>query len=282
MAIQFIIDSACDILPDEAKALGMVHLPLTIRFGEEEFEDSVTITHEQFFQKLVESRDLPATAQVSPAAFEAAYRDALDAGNEVIAITISSKLSGTWQSAMIAAEGLEGKVFVVDSENATVGERILILRALQLRDEGLSAAEIVKRLNEEKHRIKLYALLDTLEFLKRGGRISATTAVIGGILSIKPIVTIQDGVVSMANKARGTKNGYHMLSDMVKQSGGIDRARPYALAYSGLNSGVMTKYLEGSADLWKQQDGSIPYSTVGCTIGTHVGPGAIIVAYFGA
>ena len=281
MAIRFIIDSASDMLPKEAKALGMVHLPLTIRFGEEEFEDSVTITHEQFFKKLVSSRDLPATAQVTPAAFEAAYAEAVAAGDTAVVITISAKLSGTYQSAMIAADGFEGKVFVVDSENATVGERVLILRALQLRDQGLSAEEIAARLDEEKHSIRLYALLDTLEFLRRGGRISATTAVIGGILSVKPIVTIADGVVSMAGKARGTKNGYHLLGELVAGSGGVDKERPFALAYSGLDGAVMENYLASSGDLWAGPDGKAPYTTVGCTIGTHVGPGAVIVAYFG-
>ena len=279
MAIRLIIDSAADILPEEAKALGMIHLPLTIRFGEEEFEDSVTLTHAQFFEKLVSSRDLPATAQVSPAAFEAAYKEAVDAGDTAVVITISAKLSGTWQSAMIALDGYEGKVFVVDSENATVGERILILRALQLREQGLSAEEIAKQLNAEKGSIRLYALLDTLEFLKRGGRISATTAAIGGILSIKPIVTIADGVVSMAGKARGRKNGNQMLSDMVAQHA-IDAGRPYALAYSGLDDTIISKYLQESAAIWPNQGKDISYSTVGCTIGTHVGPGAVIVAYF--
>lgn len=142
-------------------------LPLHIRFGDDEYADGVTISHREFYEKLIECDTLPTTSLVSPAVFEDAYEQAVSAGETVIVITISGKLSGTCQSARIAAEDYEGKVFVVDSMNATIGERILVEYGLQLKDQGKSAEEIVSILEKEKSKIHTMGLLDTLEYLKR-------------------------------------------------------------------------------------------------------------------
>lgn len=280
MAVKFIVDSASDILPSEAAALGVVHMPLRVLFGEKEYADSVDLSHREFYERLIESDELPTTAQLSPADFEDVYRRIVDAGDTAVVVTLSSELSGTCQSAMIAAKEFEGKVFVVDSLNATVGERILLLRGLELARDGLSAAEIAEALDEEKKHIRLLGLLDTLEYLKKGGRISAAVAFAGGLLSIKPVVTIEGGKVELVGKARGSKHGGNLLRELVLKCGGINFQKPVYLGYSGLSDEMLKKYIADSADLWQGQTENLPISTVGCVIGTHAGPGAIVVAFF--
>ena len=280
MAIQFIIDSAADIIPSEAEKLGLIHLPLKVFFGDEEYSDSVDLTHKEFYEKLIENDTLPKTSQVNPDAFEQAYKSVVEAGDTAVVITLSSKLSGTYQSAMIAADEYEGKVFVVDSENVCVGERLLVLRALELRDQGLSAAEIKATLDEEKHHIRLLALLDTLEYLKKGGRISSAAALAGNILSIKPVIALEQGEVALVGKARGSKKGNNLLRELIANCGGINFDKPFALAYSGLSDVLLAKYIEDSSELWKDHASALPVTTVGCSIGTHAGPGAIAIAFF--
>lgn len=279
MKIRIITDSASDYLPPHRPELTI--LPMCISFGEEQYLDGVDLTHSQFYEKLIEGEALPTTSQIAPAQFEDAFRAAADAGETVIAVVLSSKLSGTYQSAAIAAESFDaGQVFVVDSENATIGERILVERALELMDQGLEAAEIAARLEQEKKDIRLVALLDTLEYLKRGGRISPAIAMVGGILSIKPVVAVQEGEVVMLGKARGSKNGSNLLIQEIEKAGGVDFTRPYLLGYAGLTDALLRKYIEDSGHLWSGHTDSLPIATVGGTIGTHVGPGAIAVAFF--
>lgn len=280
MAVKFIVDSACDILPEEAKEFGIIHLPLKVLFGENEYADSVDLSHEEFYEKLVESDVLPKTSQVPPADFEDAYRKVTEENNEAVVITVSGKLSGTYQSAMIAREDFEGKVFVVDSENVAIGERILVYRGLEYAKMGLKASEIADKLNEDKKKIRLMALLDTLEYLKKGGRISSAVAFAGGLLSIKPVVAVENGEVSLIGKARGSKQGNNLLRELVAKSKGIDFEKPFSLAYSGLSDKLLKKYIEDSAELWKGHTENLPIYTIGCAIGTHVGPGAIAVAFF--
>ncbi len=280
MAIRFIVDSAADIIPSEAKELGIIHMPLKVLFGEKEYADAVDMTHKEFYEKLIESDTLPTTSQIPPADFMDAFEKVVENGDTAVVITISSKLSGTYQSAMIAAEDYEGKVFVVDSENACIGERILVLRGLELAEQGMDAEQIAKILDEEKKKIHLMALLDTLEYLKKGGRISAATAFAGNLLSIKPVVGVEDGVVSQLGKARGSKQGNNLLRELVNQCGGINFDKPYCLAYSGLSDKLLQKYIADSSELWKGQTENLPIATVGCVIGTHVGPGAVAVAFF--
>ena len=281
MAVKFIIDSAADIIPSECEVLGITHLPLKVLFGEEEFADSVTISHEEFYEKLTSNPNHPTTSQVSPAEFEAAYERVTANGDEAVVITISSKLSGTYQSAVIASEDYEGKVFVVDSLNATVGERALLLHGIRLAAEGLSAAEIAAKLDEVKTRIRLVATLDTLEYLKKGGRISAATAVVGGLLNIKPAIAVVDGVVETAGKARGAKAANTLLRQLVEKSGGIDTTMPLCVAYSGSTDENLKKFMGEHGDLWEGIGDNLSVSSVGAVIGAHVGPGAVAVAFFG-
>lgn len=279
MGVKFIIDSASDVLPHEAQAMGVSHLPLKVIFGEEEFADAVTITHEDFFEKLTSSKELPTTSQVSPADFADCYERITANGDQAVVITVSSKLSGTYQSAMIASEGFEGKVFLVDSLSACIGERVLLMRGLELAKEGLSAEEIANALNEEKNHLRVFAMIDTLEYLKKGGRISAATALAGNLLSIKPAIAIADGAVSMAGKARGARQGNALLRQLVEDAGGINPSKPIALVYAGASDELLTKFMTDNADLWDDCQRPV-VSTLGCAIGTHVGPGAYGIAFF--
>lgn len=276
--ITIITDSASDISQNNNK--GVTVLPMTITFGEENYEDGVSLTPDNFYMKLIESSALPKTSQVSPYAFGQAYENALKSADYVIVITLSSKLSGTYQSACIAADDYDGRVFVIDSENVTVGEQILIDYALSLIDKGIEVNTIVSQLNTMKKRIRLVALLDTLEYLKKGGRISSGAAFLGNVLSIKPVIAIVDGEVSFLGKARGSKQGNNFLIQQVDTYGGIDYSLPVLLGYTGCSTVLMDKYIKDSSSLW---EGRIPVPDiiqVGATIGTHIGPGGIAVAFF--
>ncbi len=278
--IQIITDSASDIVNVQREDL-MV-LPINITFGEHEYQDGVNLTHKMFYEKLVESDELPVTSQVPPFAFEEAYRKVKEQGNQAIVITLSSKLSGTWQSAKIATEKYGDVVRVIDSENASIGERTLVEYALRLKDSGLAFEEIVNRLEADKVRIRLVALLDTLEYLKKGGRISKTAAIAGSLLSIKPVIAIQNGEVAVLGKARGSKQGNNLLAEQIRQVGGIDFEKPFVLGYTGMSDAVLQKYIADNEALWKGYVETLESTSVGGTIGTHIGPGAIGVAFFSA
>ena len=279
MAVKFIIDSASDMLPGECKKLSVVHVPLTVRFGEKEFADAVDLSHKKFYKMLTSGKEEhPTTSQVTPAAWEEAMESVVAGGDTAVVITLSSKLSGTYQSACIAAEEFEGRVFVVDSMTATVGERLLLQYGMQLAAEGLDAATIASRLDEIKDKVRIYARLDTLEYLKKGGRISAATAVVGTMLNIKPIIGVQNGVVENVAKARGPKAADKQLRDLVAKSGGIDFSKPMCAAYSGLEDDNLKTFLSESGELLCGTEA--PIAAVGCVIGAHVGPGAVALAYF--
>ena len=281
MSVRIITDSACDIPQEEARALGIEVLPVTVVFGGEEYLDGVTLSNKAFFEKLVESDALPHTCQITPFQYGEAFRAAEEAGEEAVCLTLSGKLSGCWNSACLAAEDYEN-VTVVDSENVSIGQRTLALLAARLRDEGLSAAQIAAALEVQKKRVRLLALLDTLEYLKKGGRISPAVAFAGGILSIKPVVAVQKGEVALIGKARGSKNGNNLLTQFVEQSGGIDFAMPHALGYSGLSDALLQKYIRDSETLYKDHVQELPVCCIGSTIGTYAGPGAVGVAFFSA
>lgn len=278
MGIQFLIDSASDVLPREAKSLGVTHLPLTVSFGEETYQDAVDISHEEFYEKLANCKTLPTTSQISPVLFEEQFQKLTEAGDSVVAITISSKLSGTYQSAMIAAGEYPGKVFVVDSLTAAVGERILLQRGLELEKQGLSAEKIANALDEEKKRLHLVAIINTLEYLKKGGRISSAVAIAGGLLGIKPAIEVKDGGVVMAGTARGAGKCHSLMKDLIQKNGGIDFEKPFGAVYSGKDDTLLREFLNDSTELW--QGHTPPVCSLGSAIGTHIGPGAYGVAFF--
>lgn len=280
MAVKFIVDSASDILPEEAKALGIIHLPIRVMFGETEYADAVDLTHEEFYEKLAQSETVPSTSQVTPADYMDVYEQVIADGDTAVVITLSSGLSGTYQNAVMAASEYEDKIFVVDSLNATIGQRLVVMKGLEYAKAGLSAAEIKERLDKDKLRIRLIAVIDTLDYLKKGGRISSTAAFVGGLLSIKPLISVVDGKIEVVGKARGTKQAYNQLNEFIEKHGGVNTKEPFAFVYSGNTYENVKKYLADNPQILADWDGEAQICSLGCTIGTHIGSGALGISFF--
>ena len=280
MQVKIIVDSTADMRPEVASRVGIV--PLTVHFGEKEYIPGVNMDPKTFYEMLVESDELPTTSQPTPFAFEEAFREAVEAGYDVVCITCSGKLSGTNQSANIAASEFPGRVFVVDSNTIAISMGILAEYALQLVDRGLNAEEIVWKLMQKREKVRLLALVDTLEYLKKGGRISPTVALAGGLLNIKPVITVENGEIKLLGKARGSRQGNNLLVQEIQKAGGVDFAMPVMLGYTGLSDALLQKYVQDSAALWEGHLENLSVSIVGSVVGTHAGPGAVAVAFFAA
>lgn len=274
--VRFIIDSSVDVAPQLRSRFTI--LPLPIRFGEEEYLDGVTITSQEFYRKLVEGKVTPATSQATPYTYGKYFREAIENGEDVICLTLSSKLSGTWQNATIAAAEFPGRVFVVDGRNVTITSAVLAQYGLQLLDEGKSAAEVAEILTRERDHIHLIAIVNTMEYLCRGGRVSRTAAVAGELLSIKPLIGMKGGEPVVLGKARGAKNAVKMFKQEVEKAGGIDFSKPVLLGYTGEDDSVLNKLESDCEALWEGR--TLDRTIVGSTIGTHAGPGAVAVAFF--
>lgn len=277
MSVRIVIDSTADVAPEIAGRFAVV--PLTVTFGTEEFVDGVTISHQEFYNRLVESDVMPTTSQATPAAFDAVLSEIAAAGDTAVIITLAHQLSGTCQSARLAAAEYR-EFYVVDSGSVTIGAGILAEYALNCADSGMSAQEIAAALEEKKKDICLIAMLDTLEYLKRGGRISAAVAFAGGLLNIKPVVNIEDGVIHILGKARGSRQANNLLVQEIGKAGGIDFSQPILLGYTGLTDVLLKKYIADSTPLWEKGVDSLRCTVIGSVIGTHAGPGAVAAAFF--
>lgn len=277
MSVRILVDSAADQLPFIRSQMHVV--PLNLSFGQEQYLDGVTIDHQTFYEKLIESDVMPTTSQPSPAAFAKEYRAAQEAGDEAVVLTVSSRLSGTYQSARIAAEDFPN-VHVVDTRTVALGEGVLAEYALRLAQQGMDAAAIAQELEHEREHVHLIALLDTLEYLRRGGRISSAAAIAGGLLSIKPVIAVRDGALEVVGKARGSRQGNNLLVKEIMESGGVDFTKPLLLGYTGLTDALLQKYIADSAALWEGRMAALPQTPIGSVIGAHAGPGAVAVAFF--
>ena len=278
MSLKIVLDSTSDLVPELLGKFEIV--PLTVNFGEEEFVDGGTITREEFYAKLIESDVIPTTSQATPEAFERVFKKLVENGDEVLCITVASNLSGTYQSARIAAEEFPGKVRVIDSKSVAIGSAILAEFALSLLEKGVSAEEIEKELIEKREDIIIVALIDTLEYLKKGGRLSKTAAFAGSLLNIKPVVSVEDGKINVLGKARGSKQGNNFLIKEIEKAGGVDFSMPLLLGYTGHDPYMLEKYKEDSRFIWEGKVENLRETCIGSVIGTHVGPGAIAVAFF--
>ncbi len=278
MSVRIVIDSTADI-PARLKNRFTI-VPLSILFGDEEYIDGVSIDHKRFYEKLIESDVMPTTSQATPEAFLRIFGEAARAGDTVVVLTLASALSGTYQSAMIAAGEYPGTVWVVDSESVAIGTGILAQLALQFVEEGLDAPTIAGRLKVERDNVSVIAVLDTLEYLKKGGRISKTAAFAGGLLNIKPVVTIKKGEILILGKARGSRQSNNYLIQEIEKAGGVNFQKPLLLGYTGLSDAMLQKYIEDSAALWEGNTETLEQTIIGSVIGTHAGPGAIAVAFF--
>lgn len=277
MAVKILIDSASDINLNEAKALGIELISIVINFGEDEYFDGENLLPEQFYEKL-SGGVCPQTSQINPFRFKEKFKKFTKLGYEVIVITLSSKLSGTYQSALQAAEDFKN-VFVIDSTTACIGERLLCLYTIELVKKGLPAKEIADELETAKKKINVTAIVDTLEYLKRGGRISSSVAFVGSVLSIKPIIGVIDGEVKLIGKSVGGKRANHLLQSIVAEKQ-ADLSKPYGIIWSGTDNCVLKKWIEDCDQLWGIRTENMPHYAIGSTIGTHIGPGAIGVSFF--
>lgn len=279
--IRILTDSACDLSAQELEHYGITAVPLSIHFGETVYRDGVTLEKDRFYELLRESEEFPKTSQPSPSDFESHFEEAKRAGDEVVAVLISSALSGTYQGAQIAKTMADyDKIYLVDSLTATVGERLLLLEAVKLRDAGKSAAEIAEALETLKKRITIWACLDTLEYLYKGGRLSRTAAGIGTLANMKPIITVTgDGNVAVHKKCIGQKRS---MEQLVRLTEGKRPDPAYPLfglyTYDRANCAALAARMAENGFSIPETD----FLNVGPSIGSHIGTGAYGVAYIAA
>ena len=239
MNFNIVTDSTSDITQLDAREKNIQVVPLRILFEDGEYHDGINISTEEFYNELESAKVLPQTSQPSPEDFFKIFEKAKKNDEAVLVITLSSSLSGTYQSATIAKNICEyEKIYIVDSQTVTLGLKVLVDYAISLRNDGKSIEETFEILEREKQNIRIFAAVDTLEYLKKGGRLSSAAALAGTLLNLKPIVKVQDGAVSMAAKARGTNNSYSKIKALIEEAGGIDEARPYTLGYTGSSSNL--------------------------------------------
>ena len=277
--IRILTDSASDILPAEAEQLGVTVIPLNVTLEDGTIlRDGVDMTPSAYYEILAGCRKLPTTSQPSPELFENFFLEAAATGDEVIGIFLSHALSGTYQCAKLAADMANvDNVLFVDSGHVCLSEALLVRLAVQLRDSGKTAGQIAAILEHAKEHLHLVAAIDDLKYLRKGGRLPAAVAVAGGMLGIKPLITIQDGKVAMAGKARGLPGAYVALFKKVEEMGGINPAFPALAGYtvSPREVAPIQTYLR---DNLQQED--LLVRQIGCVIGTHAGPGAFGIAFF--
>lgn len=274
--VRIITDSTSDITQAEGASLGIVVVPLTVHFGSESYRDGIDLSKKDFFNKLATVETLPTTSQVPPGEFTTLFQQCVDAGEEIVGIFISSEMSGTFQSAAVAREQVDTeKIHVIDSRSATFELALLVRIAVRYRDKGKSAGEIAELIGSLISRVRLFAVVDTLRYLKMSGRISTTTAFVGGLLGINPIIAITKGRVESIGKARGLKAGLKLIADQVAADP-PDPGHPVAFGNSNAPDALRetVEYLTdkfGITDYFEED--------IGLIVGTHVGPGAAGIAY---
>lgn len=272
--VAIVTDSASDLPPDRAARQGIVVVPLIVRFGDESFRAGVDLSTEAFWERmLAPGAPFPTTAAAAPGDFQTAFeRCFADGAEAIVCITVGSRLSGTYKSAEIARGLLpEREIHVVDSQLASMGIGLLAEIAAELAAGGVAAAEIARIVIEQIPRIDLYVAIDTLEYLRRGGRISAAQAAIGGVLSVKPIITVRDGVVETADRVRTRGKARERVLELLTTAP-VERA---ALLYTpgGEIEAFRAAFLE-------RVPGGIPedrvtVQLVGASVGPHLGPGCV-------
>ena len=277
MAVKLIIDAGCDLNEEQAKALDVLLVPMTIRFGSEEYRAGFDISHEEFYRKLSQAKELPTTSQPTPYDFEQAFQSVVDSGDDAVVLCISSALSGTYQSACIAAAEFEDRIYVIDTRAVSIAQKILLDYAIVLKNAGHNAKEIAAAIDEKKQDVCAYGAVDSLEYLIKGGRLSKAAGAVGSVLGIRPVLRLEDGALTVAGKARGPKAAIAMTHDLVADVG-IDYSMPTGIGYTGNDPLVTVPYLEAPNSVWK--DHKIPLYHVGSTVGTHTGPGLFITAFF--
>lgn len=275
MAVQLIIDSACDLMEPEANALGVTLIPMPITFGDQEYLSGVNITQGKFYELLVTSKNLPTTSQPSPYNYQQAFHQVREKGDQAVVICMSSALSGTYQSVKLIAQDYEDCVWVVDSLNVTIGERLLLDYAITLREQGFSAPALAAKLEDAKQRLCVFGIVETLDYLVKGGRLSKAAGAAGTLLGIRPILTVKDGALQVVCKARGAKAAYTALNKLIADEK-RDESLPAMTGHTGIDEAELNAYLATTDGGWD----ALPKGIVGSTVGTHTGPHLLCVGFF--
>jgi DegV family protein with EDD domain len=278
VGVRVVTDSSCDLPVERAAELGIEIVPLTIRFGNEEFVDRVELSNEEFWRKVATSEVLPETAAPSAGAFEATFqRLAAEGADGIVCINLSSRLSATMQSAQVAAKALKGTcpVEVVDSLMVSMGLGLQCINAVRMSNEGAELDQIARTIEDQARRTRLFGALDTLEHLKRGGRIGSAQALLGGMLSIKPVIEVVDGAVAEAGKVRTRSKSLKLLADKVAQA--TDPQHVFVFDAQAPDIDEMVELL--APTVARDQ---IEFGTIGPVIGTHAGPRTIGVGWIDA
>lgn len=276
MGIKLVIDSGSDILKDEKGYEGVEILPIKLYFGEQEYIPGVNLNNKEFYDKLREVTKLPHTVQINPQEYYEVFKKIIDQKDQILCITLSSALSGTHNSALIARQEVDAKnIKVVDSLNAIVGFRSLVDIALEQIRLGKTLNEITDYLNDVKNKIRLMAVVDDLKYLKMGGRLKAAEYTVANFFRIKPILHVYQGEVKSLTTSRGFKKGYEKIADMIEEE--VDYTKPIYVAHSDcpekINDfvGVINKKIK--LDEYQARE-------IGPAIGTHTGPGIIGIMYY--
>ena len=279
MAVQIITDSTSDLTEQEQRELNVHMLHMRVIFEDGVYTDGVDITKEQFYEKQAQAKILPKTTQVNPQEYCDAFEPLLENGDEVVAIIMSSRLSGTFQSAQIAKDMAKGgeRLHLVDSLNVTIGEGLLVREAVRMRDAGATGAQIAAALEELKHRVRFVAFIGTLKYLKMGGRISTSTAVLGTMLGISPVVAIVDGEVKSVGQVRGKQKILSYTLDFFREYP-VDSRHCVVVGHSRCLE-TMETYRDKCVQALGIRD--YAWDELGAVIGTHSGPGCYGVAYIG-
>jgi len=273
MAIKIITDSTSDLPKNMMEELGVSFVPLKVLFGEEVYRDSIDLSNPEFYAKMSTQKKLPTTAQVNPGEFIEEFKEHLAQGDEVIGIFISSKLSGTYSSAVIAKQTLEEeKIHLIDSKSASFGLGLLVIEAARMANQGRSAAEIVKRIESLVDQVVFYGIIDNLENLKKGGRLSSTGAFAGNLLGIKPIISLKEGVVVMAGKARGLKKAFAWVIEDAKKNNQSFDDKLICIAHAGAPD-ELAEFKQFILKEYAPRE--IIEFEIGAVIGTHTGAGCI-------
>ena len=276
--VRIITDSAADFEPHELEQLNVTCIPLSVMLGETEYQENVNLSKDQFFALLAETGDSPKTAQPSPTYLMEAFEEAKKAGDEVVYIALSSALSGTYQSAVMTREDAESdSLFVLDSKNATGGQRLLVEYAVRLRDEGKSAAQIVEAVEAIRDKIVLYACIDTLEYLYRGGRISHTVYKLGTMAQVKPVIRVtEEGAIEVPAKAMGMRKGMDLLCKRIELQKPSPAHNLYVMYTADRTIGqtLAKKVRDLGYDVPEER-----IVQVGAGIGSHIGPNACGIVY---
>ena len=277
MAVRIITDSTSDISREEALQKGISLVPLKVIFGEETLRENVDIFIDEFYQRLKSAEKLPTTSQPSPEEFLELFQDVRDCGDSAVVLLISGELSGTVQSANIAKQmlGYE-KIHIIDTRSSIICLHQLVDYAILLAQAERSAEDIVQAIKELMRKQKLLAMIDTLEYLHKGGRLSKTAELMGTLLKLKPLVTLVDGKIQVYNKSRGVNNAIAAIFRDIDSCGGIDTSFPVYLGYTD-DSGKCELFKEKFLERYHVTD--VRMYPIGCVVGAHVGPGAFAISY---